>query len=173
MLPVTEIATSPSPELAFDFLLGHWDVKNRRLTKRLEGSGEWESFDATSHNQRLPGGIGNYDDFIPPTWGAGYIGMSLRVFNPQTALWSIYWLDNRDGGLHATGLLRNPVVGKFRNGVGIFEGDDELDGRPIRVRYTWSAIRADSARWEQAMSDDGGATWELNWQMEFVRRTPA
>jgi hypothetical protein len=62
-----------------------------------------------------------------------------------------------------------PVVGKFSDGVGIFEGDDELDGKAIRVRFTWSDISATSARWEQAMSADGGQTWESNWVMLHTR----
>jgi hypothetical protein len=155
----------------FDFLLGHWQVRNRRLQQRLQGNDDWEEFDARAHNQRLPAGIGNTDDFIPDCWRPGYVGMSLRVFNPQTGLWSIYWLDNQDGGLHPSGVLRNPVVGKFSDGVGVFEGHDELDGRQIRVRYIWSDIGPDSARWQQAMSADGGATWELNWTMLFERRS--
>jgi hypothetical protein len=153
----------------FDFLLGHWNVENRRLKKRLQGNDEWECFSATQHNQRLPAGIGNFDDFIPANWRAGFVGMTLRVFNPQTALWSIYWLDNETGGLQPSGLLRNPVVGCFTDGVGVFEGDELLDGRPIRVRYTWTRFGPDSARWEQHMSDDGGATWEMNWRMLFQR----
>ena len=157
----------------FDFLLGHWHVENKRLKKRLQGNDDWESFSATSHNQRLPAGIGNYDDFVPATWGRGFVGMTLRVFNPQTALWSIYWLDNESGGLHPSGLLRNPVVGQFDDGVGVFEGDDELDGRPIRVRYTWSATNADAPCWRQDMSADAGLTWETNWTMLFRRAAPA
>ncbi len=157
----------------FDFLLGHWQVENKRLMKRLQGNDEWEDFSATAFNQRLPAGIGNYDDFVPGSWRHGYVGMSLRVFNPQTGLWSIYWLDNESGGLHPSGLLRNPVVGKFRDGTGIFEGDDELDGRPIRVRYTWSGTRTDRPRWQQEMSADGGLTWEMTWEMLFRREQPA
>jgi hypothetical protein len=153
----------------FDFLLGRWRVDNRRLRKRLQNNDEWETFDATQHNQALPGGIGNFDDFIAGSWRPGFVGMSLRLFNPQTKLWSIYWLDNNTAGLCTSGLLLPPVVGKFDQGVGIFECDDELDGKPIRLRYTWSDIAPDSARWEQAMSPDGGATWEMNWRMLFQR----
>lgn len=42
----------------------------------------------------------------------------------------------------------------------------------MRVRYVWSQITANSAHWEQALSADGGATWQTNWIMEF-RRKPA
>ncbi len=153
----------------FDFLLGRWRVDNRRLRKRLQNNDEWETFDATQHNQALPGGIGNFDDFIAASWRPGFVGMSLRLFNPQTRLWSIYWLDNNTAGLDTSGLLLPPVVGKFDQGVGVFECDDQLDGKPIRLRYTWSDITPDSARWEQAMSPDGGTTWEMNWRMLFQR----
>ncbi|WP_394778206.1 hypothetical protein [Undibacterium sp.] len=153
----------------FDFIYGHWRITNRRLTARLQQCTEWEEFDATGHARPLPAGIGNYDDFIAPVWRPDFTGMSLRIFNPQTGLWSIYWLENKSGGLDSAGSLLPPVVGKFTDGTGIFEGDDEHEGKTIRVRYTWSHITASSARWQQAMSEDGGASWETNWIMEFTR----
>ena len=89
--------------------------------------------------------------------------MSVRVFDPATKLWSIWWIDGRHPHLEP------PVHGRLE-GVGTFEGDDVFEGRPIRVRFLWSGISARSARWEQAFSADGGATWEVNWVMRF---TPA
>jgi hypothetical protein len=155
---------------AFDFLLGDRKVTNRRLARRLQGCDEWETFDAWQTNRTLPGRIGNIDDFVAASWKPGYVGLSLRLFNPQTGLWSIYWLDNQTGGLNPSGLLQPPVVGSFENGIGVFEGDDTLDGKPIRVRYTWSDVHTERPRWEQAMSGDGGKTWETNWTMMFVRQ---
>lgn len=159
----------------FDFLMGHWLVENRRLTKALSGSTDWETFTATQHARKLPAGIGNYDDFVPQgDWRPGFVGMSLRVFNPTTGLWSIYWLNHKDGGIDAkTGALTAPVVGKFDNGVGIFEANDGYNGKAILVRYTWSHITPTSARWEQAFSPDGGATWEVNWIMQLTRKPSA
>jgi hypothetical protein len=65
--------------------------------------------------------------------------------------------------------LDPPVVGGFHNGVGTFFADDQFQGKPIRVRFIWSDITPSSARWQQAFSDDAGATWETNWIMDFKR----
>ena len=153
----------------FDFYLGRWKVENQRLKARLQGCQEWESFTAVQHNKALPGGIGNYDDFVADEWRSGFTGMSLRIFDPRTQLWSIYWLDNLTGGLDARGHLQPPVVGRFENGTGVFTGEDTLDGKPILVRYTWSDTHTDTPRWEQAMSDDQGKNWETNWIMQMSR----
>jgi hypothetical protein len=65
--------------------------------------------------------------------------------------------------------LEPPVVGGFSGGIGTFYGDDVFKGRPIRVRFQWSAITATSCHWEQAFSPDGGKTWETNWIMDIKR----
>jgi hypothetical protein len=39
----------------------------------------------------------------------------------------------------------------------------------IYVRFLWFHESEDTARWEQAFSDDGGKTWETNWIMEKER----
>ena len=167
VMPATD--THYSGRDAFDFLLGERKITNRRLVNRLQRCTEWETFDAYQTNQTLPGTIGNFDDFVASSWRPDFVGLSLRLFNPATALWSIYWLDNATGGLNNDGLLQPPVIGRFENGVGIFEGTDHLDGKAIRVRYTWTDIGTDHPRWEQAMSDDGGVTWEMNWSMVFSK----
>ncbi|HYM86596.1 MAG TPA: hypothetical protein VET30_07635, partial [Pseudoxanthomonas sp.] len=82
----------------------------------------------------------------------------------QAKRWSLYWAGNRSG------VLEPPVVGRFEHGVGIFEGDDTHQGRPIRVRFIWSEISARSAHWQQAFSVDGGRSWETNWHMYMSRR---
>lgn len=163
-------ASAPQAAHDFDFLMGSWRIRNTRLLHRLAGCTDWETFDATGTARPLPGGIGNYDDFIPTTWNPGFVGMSLRVFSPASQRWSIYWLDNLTGGVDpSTGLLWPPVVGGFRDGLGIFEGQEMFEGRTVRVRFEWSQMHTGAPRWQQAFSDDGGATWEVNWVMEFAR----
>ncbi len=147
----------------FDFQTGHWRIHNERLKKRLQGCTEWETFEATNHAGLLPSGLGNMDNFFTEHW-PGFVGMSLRLYNPHTCKWSIYWASNRIDGLEP------PVVGSFdHKGVGVFEGRQELDGRPILVRFTWSNITKNGARWEQAFSPDDGKTWEKNWTMTMTR----
>jgi hypothetical protein len=147
----------------FDFWMGSWTARNRRLRERLAGSDEWEVFDSTSNAWTILDGMGNEDDFHTDFQG-GFAGMSIRFFDPETGLWSIYWADSR-----RPGLLDPPVLGSFEDGVGIFEGDDTFQGRPIRVRFTWSRVDTPSPRWEQAFSEDGGTTWETNWIADFTR----
>jgi hypothetical protein len=147
----------------FDFWIGRWNVRNARLRKRLAGCTEWEEFDATASVRFLPGGLGNIDEFVADAWRPGFVGMTFRLFDPATRLWSIYWADN----VHCR--LDPPVTGAFLDGVGTFEGDDQHEGTPVRVRFTWTHPTESTARWEQAFSADGGATWETNWIMNMVR----
>jgi hypothetical protein len=145
----------------FDFFMGRWKVRNRRLTERLAGSDEWEEFESTSVAHQILGGLGNEDEFRTRHAG-GFIGMSFRFFDPAKRRWSIYWADSRQPGE-----LDPPVFGTFSEGMGVFEGEDVFEGRPIKVRFIWSGIRTRTPRWEQAFSADGGETWETNWIMDF------
>lgn len=168
LIPIASPAAATSPANDFDFLMGPWRIRNTRLVHRLAGCNDWEVFDATGSAQQLPGGIGNLDDFTPLAWKPGFVGMSLRIYNPATQRWSIYWLDNATGGLDAaTGCLQPPVVGRFDNGVGIFQGEEWFEGRRVQVRFEWTDTHTPTPRWQQAFSDDGGAHWEVNWVMEF------
>ncbi len=147
----------------FDFWMGSWQVHNRYLRERLQGSSEWEEFEATVVARSLLNGFGNEDEFRTEFDG-GFIGMSFRFFDPEAKRWSIYWADSR-----RLGVLDPPVFGSFANGDGVFEGTDVLDGKPILVRFTWSDVTTPTPRWEQAFSADAGETWETNWIMEFTR----
>ncbi|HEY8026826.1 MAG TPA: hypothetical protein VIF60_19960 [Burkholderiaceae bacterium] len=156
----------PSIEIShdFDFLMGRYTVRNRRLLKRLQGCQEWEEFDAINTARPLLRGAGNEDEFVTDHAG-GYVGMSFRFFNPKTKQWSIYWASSKSG------MLEPPVTGEFKDNVGLFSGADTLEGKAILVRFIWSRVHTPTPRWEQAFSNDGGLTWETNWVMEFRRAT--
>ena len=147
----------------FDFIHGSWTVRHRRLRERLVGSTEWETFGGSMVAEPILGGLGNFDQNVIDLPAGRYQACTLRLFDQDTSLWSIHWVDGRRPQLDP------PVVGGFADGIGLFVGSDVLDGRPITVRFEWSDITASSARWEQAFSANGGDSWELNWEMEFRR----
>jgi hypothetical protein len=147
----------------FDFWMGRWNVHNRRLRKRLAGSDDWDEFESTVVARPILDGMGNEDEFRTDFDG-GFVGMSFRFFDPVRERWSIYWADSR-----RSGELDPPLFGRFSGETGVFEGTDVFRGRPILVRFIWSGVTTPTPRWEQAFSDDGGATWETNWIMEFTR----
>jgi len=90
------------------------------------------------------------------------------VYDRSQQRWSIYWLNNHNGGTDAaSGALLPPVVGGFKNGIGIFEGSDHIAGQHVLVRYIWSGVTTRQPRWEQEFSNDQGKTWETNWIMQF------
>jgi hypothetical protein len=150
------------PATDFDFLPGVWRVANRKLSDTLDPAcTEWAEFESTSEARVILGGLGNIDTFH----AAGYDGFSLRLFDPGADVWRIWWSSTA-----RPGRLDPPVDGRFgADGRARFEGDDVLEGVPIRVRFDWSDITETSARWEQAFSFDGGRTWKANWIMELTR----
>jgi hypothetical protein len=150
----------------FDFLVGRWHVHHHRLKSRLTHSDDWEDFEGTCDVRTILGGQANIDDNVIELPGGPYRAATFRAFDPKTRCWAIWWLDGRNPNQ-----LDPPVRGSFGRGIGTFYGSDSWNGHDILVRFIWSGIATDSARWEQAFSDDGGKTWETNWSMEF-RRSP-
>jgi len=148
----------------FDFLHGKWNIVNRRRRRVFQGCSEWQEFPATGEVEPVLSGFGHIDKFetIFPD-GTPLVGLTVRIFNPETQLWSLHWSDSR------TCTLFPPVVGRFVDGKGEFFGTDHVKGKEIQVMFTWNEITADSARWAQAFSLDDGMTWEWNWEMLFSR----
>ncbi len=147
----------------WDFLVGRWNVRHRRLKARLAGSTEWDEFDGTCVNWPTLGGEGNVDDNLLELPGGTYRALGIRALNAKDGYWMIWWLDQR----YLT--IDTPMRGGFKDGVGTFLADETFNGRPIKVRFRWSEITPTSARWEQAFSPDAGASWEINWIMHFRR----
>ncbi|MFJ8591289.1 hypothetical protein [Streptomyces sp. NPDC093598] len=145
----------------FDFFHGDWEVRHRRRTGFLDPDSAWTEFPGTSHCRPLFDGAANIDEVDMPRLSAK--GVTLRLFDPATERWSLNWASSLSGTLFP------PVFGRFEDGRGEFYGDDTYDGAEVRVRFVWSGVCAESARWEQAFSVDGGDTWLTNWVMEFTR----
>lgn len=160
----TSLPILPGANRDFEFLAGRWNVRHRRLRQRLMGSDQWDEFGGTLVNWPVLGGHGNVGDDVMKFPSGTVRGMGIRTFDPATRQWVSWWLDGR-----TPTVLAPPVRGGFANSVGTFIGDDTHEGRTIKTRVRWSRITPRSARWEQASSADGGATWETNWISDFTR----
>jgi hypothetical protein len=160
-LHITASATSSADD--FDFLTGRWYIHNRKLKSRLTNSREWTKFEATGNLRKLLQGRGNIDDFVTAFDGKPFEGMTLRLFDPHTRLWSIYWSDSNRG------TLDKPVLGSFDGNRGTFYCQDVWEGKAVTVMFRWDKTDPAKPIWSQAFSADGGKTWEWNWYMYFSR----
>jgi hypothetical protein len=151
----------------FDFLAGGlWHVANRRLRQRQAGSVDWRTFDATSRAATHLGGQVSTDEIIFAD--QSFRGFTVRTLDVAAQRWAIYWIDSR------VGRMTPPVIGGWSGDRGEFFGEDEDEGRPVRVRFLWERLGGDQARWSQdfaSIGQDGAADgpWETNWVMEMRR----
>ena len=156
-------ASLTSSKHDFDFFEGKWLLRNKKLKTRLNQCTEWIEFESTQEMYRILKGIGNIDNFLAEFDGEPFEGMTVRLFNPTTKLWNIYWADSN------VGVLDPPVLGSFENNVGHFFTKDIFNGKKVIVVFRWDARDKDNPIWSQAMSDDNGKTWEWNWYMYMSR----
>ena len=141
----------------FDFEIGTWKTDLKRRLRPLTGSNEWVEYAGTTVVRKVWGGDANLVELDVKGPSGRIEGLSLRLYNPQSRQWSLNFAGK------SSGTLSTPVFGAFDKGRGEFYGQDTLAGRAILVRFVISDITADSCRFEQAFSDDGGKTWEVNW----------
>lgn len=160
-LEITPSETSSPHD--FDFLVGDWNIHNRKLNERLNNCSEWTEFEAIGVMRKILQGLGNTDSFKAKFDGKPFEGMTLRLFNPVTKLWSIYWADSN------VGVLDPPVVGSFAQNIGTFFTKDVFNGMDILVKFQWDKTDPDNPIWSQAFSADQGETWEWNWYMDHHR----
>ncbi|SHG84078.1 hypothetical protein [Flavobacterium johnsoniae] len=154
------ITASPtSSKNDFDFFEGKWKLHNKKLNSRLSNCTEWTEFESTQEMYKVLNGIGNIDNFLATFDGQPFEGMTVRLFNPKSRLWSIYWADSNEGKLDP------PVLGSFENNVGHFVTKDIFNGKDILVIFRWDARDKNNPVWSQAFSADNGKSWEWNWYM--------
>ena len=163
--PATQPVAQRDGSHDFDFELGTWKIHLKRLLHPLTGSNNWVEFDGTSVTGKVWDGRAQLEQFETDSPTAGHIeGLTLRLYNPQSHQWSLYWGTSKSGALSLPA-----TVGEFKNGTGEFYDQEPWNGRMIFVRYVWSQITPNSAHFEQSFSDDGGKTWEVNWITDQTR----
>ena len=139
----------------FDFEIGNWTTHLRRLAYPLTGSTTWVEFDGTTVVRRVWNGRANLVE-LEIDGSSGHLeGLTLRLYDPQSHQWSLYWATSRGGTI---GL---PTIGEFKNGRGEFFDQETVNGRAVQVRFLMSDITPNSAlrtiilgRWRQDLGSE-------------------
>jgi hypothetical protein len=153
----------------FDWAVGVWKIQLKRLARPLSGSTQWVEFDGTVVCRKVWDGRAELEEFNAdsPEKHIHIQGLALRLYNPESHQWSIYWANAAKGTLDLP-----PVVGQFSNGRGEFYDQEVYEGRAIYARFVWTEVTGNSPHFEQSYSADGGKTWETNWITDQTREKP-
>jgi hypothetical protein len=153
-IAVSSIAHPAAPrdgQHDFDFDIGSWKTHLSRLSHPLTGSSTWVDYEGMTSVRKVWNGRANLVE-LEADGPAGHIeALSLRLYNPDSRQWSLNFANS------SSGTVGPPTIGEFKNGRGEFYDQETLNGR----------------RFEQAFSDDGGKTWEVNWIATDTRTTSA
>ena len=166
--PKTSVQHTPAErdgQHDFDFEAGSWKIHLKRLEHRLTGSTTWIEFDGTSVTRRVWDGRADLEEFEVDSPTGHIEGMTLRLYDPQTHQWSLYWATSKSGAMGV------PTIGEFKNERGEFFDTEPSgpNGRSILCRFVWTNTNTDTPHFEQSFSEDGGKTWEVNWITDQTR----
>lgn len=161
--PATQgTAQLPNGQHDFDWDMGVWKTHQRRLLHPLTGSTKWVEYTGTDVVRKIWDGANS--GIIEANGSGGHLEIfTVRLYNPQAHQWNISFTNS------ATGAFSQPVIGEFKNGRGEFYDQETYNGRIILVRFSVSDITANSCRFEQAFSADGGKSWEANFIVSETR----
>ena len=160
---------APSPVVRdgqhdFDFAVGTWKTRVRRLVKPLSGSKEWAEGTGAVSTRKIWDGHAQLEELTMDTGAVHLEGLALRLYNPKTHQWRLHWASAKKGILSDV-----PAFGSFENGRGEFYDAEIIDGKNVLVRETFSDITPNSHHFEQAFSEDMGKTWEPNIIVDLTR----
>lgn len=147
----------------FKFLSGHFRIHHRRLRERFADCTEWIDLEAEFWGYPVMDGAAAVDEMKGEINGRPFWGMTVRMYDPETNQWALYWADSWTPHIYP------PVKGTITDGVGEFRGSDTEAGRAVEVRFRWSITETGRPLWDQSFSLDGGESWEMNWTMEFEK----
>jgi hypothetical protein len=159
-------AEIPEKDRIYDWLIGSWAarvVDHGEDGSKRESKGEW-------HFSHVLEGRAVQDVWISPPRSArspetskigNRYGTSIRYVNPNDRRWHVVWI--------------NPVSGAFNHLVAEIHGDDIVqsgyDDEGNAMRWIFSDIRANSARWYGERSMDGGKSWRLEAEFFLERES--
>lgn len=137
----------------FDFNFGTWKTHIKRILNPLSGSTQSIELNGTVTVRKVWDGRAELEEIETEGPNGHWEGLTLFTYNPQAHQWTQSFVNSKSG------VLTVPLIGSFKDGRGELFSSDTFDGRSILVRGVWSDIKADSHRYEESYSSDGGRTW--------------
>ena len=137
---------------AFDFWVGEWDA-------------HWQDANGNEiigHNT-ITKELGNTvvrEMFSDPS--SGFLGTSISVFSTADSTWHQAWADNSGGYIDLIGIVNTD--NRIFQTKAVTSGDNVIIRRMI-----FYEIEANSFTWDWEISQDGGKTWALSWQIHYKR----
>ena len=134
-----------------DFWVGDWEASytvngaavksHNRVTKVLDGCAIFEEFTG------------------PPA--TSLVGRSYSVFDRFSGQWKQTWVDNSGSYLD--------FVGGVVDGNRVFAREFQRQGKTVKQRMVFRDVKPESFKWLWQRSDDEGATWKTNWEIDYRR----
>ncbi len=138
-------------EDALDFWLGRWTVSwtggghgTNTIRRILDGRVLEESFDGRDDSSHL-------------------IGRSLSVRDAADGRWRQTWVDSTGAYLDLAGVA---IDGRIA-----FQRETIVNGVEVMQRMVWLDVTTDAFRWQWQRSQDGGASWDVAWEIAYQRLT--
>ena len=160
--PADTAAGSLNGEHGFDWVIGTWKTHSSRILHPLTGATNWVNMDGVSIDKTIWGGRASLAEYKADGPDGHVELLALRWYDPNTHEWNI------DFATPNVGTLGVPGVGESKDGRTTFYDQEQFQGRAILVRFSIWGITPDTAQSEQAFSDDGGKTWEVNWVNKYT-----
>jgi hypothetical protein len=156
-------AEPPDGQHDFDFIFGTFTIRVKRLRNPLHGSHEWYEMTGTTVCRPFWNGKANIEEAELDGPDGHMEAAMVRLYSPSAHQWSLNWVNAKNARFDV------PTIGQFKNGRGEFYDQEMFEGRSILVRYIWSDTTTSAPHFEQSYSDDGGRTWEPNWEAWSTR----
>ncbi len=142
-------AVDPLGPDALDFWLGRWVVSwagaghgTNTIRRVLNDQAIEESFDGSDESNSLE-------------------GRSLSVRDAADGRWRQTWVDSTGAYLD--------FVGAGVDGRISFQREAITGAGTILQRMVWLDVTTDAFRWQWQRSADGGATWDVVWEIDYRR----
>lgn len=137
---------------AFDFWVGEWDVQPTGQPRAPQG--------ATSRIEKSLDGcliIENWEPGTPPA------GKSFNTYNAALKVWEQFWVDARGQVTHYRGTFQP-------DGSLLYESTE--NGGATKLRMTFFNQGPNQVRQFGQHSTDDGRTWQVRYDLTYVRKAP-